>query len=140
MNNKQKGIIGEFAVAKFLASKNLPVFKEIGDNCKVDIISIINNKTIKIQVKTVSSNKNNSVSLSLKTSGPNYEYFYNEKDIDVFALYLLDEEEIAWITVKDIKLRERKGIVLRKINTKNNQIKNTNYIKDYSFDRFINNI
>ena len=63
---------------------------------------------------------------------------YNKNDIDYYFLYnsVLDEGYLA-----SIENTENKNIVIRtKLKTKNEQVRNINFSKDYLFENVINNI
>lgn len=121
MHSKIKGTIGELAVSKYLYELNLPVFLELGDTSKVDIITIVNDKPIRIQVKSFSS-KNNRVDIAFKKSGPNYSFKYKETDFDYIATYIPDKNIILWIPSN--LLQNKKSITIR--------FDKTNYSKKYN--------
>lgn len=136
MHNKQKGNIGEAATALFLLKKGYPVFTELGDLSRVDLLTIINDKCYKIQVKNAARETNNgSFTFSTFKSGPNYSYRYKKEDVDIFAVYISSIDELIFIGWNDLKgdtlnIRFKKSL--------NNQNKNINWYEDYKdFDRFI---
>ena len=96
LHSKTKGTIGELAVAKFLAESGLPVFVELGDTSKVDLITIVNDKPITIQVKSFKTN-DGIINFSFKKSGPNYRFNYKSSDFDYLALHAPDKDEILWL-------------------------------------------
>lgn len=135
-HNKQKGNIGEAATALFLLKQGYPVFRELGDLSKVDLLTIVNNKCYKIQVKNASRETNNgSFTFNLIKSGPNYSYRYNKEDVDIFAIYISSIDELIFIGWDDIKgdtlnIRFKKSL--------NNQSKNINWYEDYKdFNRLL---
>lgn len=128
---KIKGNIAETAVIHYLAKLGLPVFKEIGDSVGVDVITIVNKKPITIQVKYGELNNNNSVSLSLRKTGPNgYVYYYQQDDFNLFALYVANTEQIIWINTREA-LANKNSVQFRTENAKNNQQLRTKKITDY---------
>ena len=139
MHSKQKGNIGEAAVVLELVRKGLPVFKELGDLCKIDLITVINNKCVKIQVKNLSAtNNNNSIPFTTHKSGPNYRFTYTRSDVDVFAL-LLPNDKVIYINWND--LGDRDGMVFRISPPKNGQLKGVHLFENYlDFDRVISTL
>lgn len=101
MHSKIKGNIGETAVALNLMKKGYPVFRELGDNSKVDLIALVEDCPIKIQVKYLTA-KNGVVELECKKSGPNYSFVYTLSQVDVFAVYILDKDCIFYISSKEL--------------------------------------
>lgn len=88
----------------------------MGDLCKVDIITIVDYKCIKIQVKNLASiNSNNLIPFSIHKSGPNYEFTYTKKDVDVFAC-LLPNDKVIYVGWDDLK--GKNGFVFRINKTK----------------------
>lgn len=126
LHSKTKGVIGELSVAKYLAEKSIPVFTELGDNSKVDLIAIVDNKAILIQVKSIKS-KNGVVNLKFSKSGPNYKFKYKLTDFDYVALHIPDRDLILWL--KNTLMLEVETITIRLDDTKNKQ---TKYIRNYS--------
>jgi hypothetical protein len=137
MKSKMTGYAGEAAVVKYLLKKNYPVFKEFGDSSKIDLITIVNNRCYKIQVKTIEWLGNNgSLVFSTFKSGRN-SYFYTESDVDVFAVYNSEIDDVIFIGWNDLK--DKKNLTIRFKKSLNNQNKNINWYEDYKdFDRLIN--
>lgn len=100
VHRKDFGTIGELTVARHLLGQGYSVFSEYGDNSKVDLIALVDNVPIKIQVKSCNSSKGK-VSLFLKKNAKGYEYRYNTKDCDIFALYVYYLDRIAFISSKE---------------------------------------
>lgn len=92
LHKKQIGSIGEITIARDLMLQGYPVFFELGDLSRTDLIALIDGRAIKIQVKVRHPQRRNSdvVAMELKKSGPNYSYKYNANDVDIFALYVPD--------------------------------------------------
>jgi hypothetical protein len=137
MHSKQKGNIGEAATSLYLLKRGYPVFKELGDLSKVDLITIVNNRCYKIQVKNALRETNNgSFTFSICKSGPNYSYKYTKDDVDIFAVYISSIDEIIFLGWNDlngdtINIRFKKSL--------NNQNKNINWYENYKdFDRLTN--
>ncbi len=136
MKSKITGYAGEAAVAKQLLKKGYPVFKEFGDSSKLDLITIANNKCYKIQVKTIEwSGNNGSLIFSTFKSGRN-SYFYTKEDVDIFAVYNSEIDDVIFIGWNDLK--DKKNLTIRFKKSLNNQNKNINWYENYKdFDRFI---
>ncbi len=131
MHSKVKGNIGEAAVAYHLLKEGYEVFTELGDNSRVDLIVLVDNKPIKIQVKALSINANGSVYLKTYKSGPGYEFTYTTNDVDIFAVYCLDTEDIGFIKAETL-LKYKCGMKFRITESKNNQKQGIRYLSNYS--------
>ena len=129
MHSKQKGILGELKIAAHLAKLEIPVFSELGDLSRVDLIALINNKPIKIQVKACTS-EDNKVHVYSRKSGPNYKFNYSLKDVDIFAVYVLDKDICFFVKSSEI-VANKANVSFRLEATKNNQVRGVRYIEDY---------
>lgn len=89
MHTKQSGSLGELKVAADLIARGYAVFTELGDLSKVDLIVLVGNQPVKLQVKARTS-KHGRVEVSKRKSGPNYQFVYQEGEVDVFAIYVID--------------------------------------------------
>ena len=127
MHAKDKGEIGHLAVAKDLLLKGYSVFTELGDNSRVDLITLKENRLIKVQVKS-NIVKKGVVAIDPVKSGPNYSFRYTENDVDVFALYLLGRDKIAYVSSKEVL--NTNGFMLRVDCARNNQ-QNAKKFSDY---------
>jgi len=128
MHNKYKGNTGELKVAAYLASLGYSVFTELGDISKVDLILEKDCSLYKIQVKSLTS-KNGMISLDSRKCGLNYIHVYNELEVDIFAVYALDEDIIGFISSKEFLMQ--KTMNFRIVLAKNKQIKNIRMLSDY---------
>lgn len=108
MHSKEKGNLGELKVASDLVGRGYPVFRELGDNSKVDLIALVDDKCIKVQVKAINS-KNGTVSTDTRKSGPNYRFRYTEKQVDIFAIYVPNRDVIFYITSKEFLIAKGKS-------------------------------
>lgn len=116
MNKKGFGAMGEAAVTKYFLERNYNVFKEFGDNSRIDLIAEKDGKLVRVQVKTTQSEKG-VVKIDLQKSGPNgYKYQYTASDIDVFAIYVSDRDVTLFLPVSsssqrnhNIRFEETKG-------------------------------
>ena len=98
--NKQKGNIGELRAALDLARAGASIFKEIGESSRCDLIADIKGRLVKIQVKSVSIKDGVYIFASRKTT-TKYRYNYTSKDVDIFAIYCVDDDVVAWVVAKD---------------------------------------
>lgn len=130
MHSKQKGVIGVWAVGLDLVKKGYPVFVELSDLSKTDLIVLVDNKPIKIQVKCCSV-QNEVVNISTKKWGPGYNYNYTKDDFDIFAIYVTDLDLCCYIS-NAVLDSHRSCFSLRTSNAVNNQVNNTHPISDYT--------
>ena len=139
MNNKNIGDIGEVVVLSEFVKRGIPVFLPYGENTKVDLIAIFNEKPQRIQVKTCSVIQNNgsyTINLqnsSLRANGKIITSKCCEKDIDFFALYCLGRPEPLLFSVNE--LINKKNITIR---YDDKIFANSVYEKDYVFSKKIN--
>ncbi len=101
MHSKEKGNLGELRIAADLVSQGYPVFTELGDNSKVDLIALVGNKPIKLQVKALKE-VNGVVSLDTRKSGPSYSFRYSIEQIDIFAVYVYNRDVIFYISAEEL--------------------------------------
>lgn len=129
MHSKKKGNIGQFGVALAFAKLGYSVFSEEGDISKIDLIVEKNNKIHRIQCKAVTP-IDDKIIVSLKKSGPNYSFKYNENMFDYFAVYDLEDCAVYLVSSSVLK-NHNSSIILRKAKSKNNQIKNIHLAEDF---------
>jgi hypothetical protein len=130
----KRGTFGEISVIKDLTSKGYEVFSEVGSSSKIDLIIVDKNyKMHRIQVKTSYKVKNSAtLYLVKKCIVKKYNYTYSSDVIDIFALYVIDEDKILYISAKealDSGRKSRMNFYFGK--TKNNQTKKVNNAEDY---------
>ena len=138
MNTKAMGNIGE---AKFLCKcveLGIPIYVSFGDNERSDFIIDVNNKLLRIQVKTSGRSVNEgSVIFDLTSStihrknGVKHKYDINE--VDYFACYNLLTEELYLIKNQG----DMSAITVRWIPPKNGQ-KNYNKAEDLTIEKVLN--
>lgn len=132
MHTKQTGNVAELSVAAEIAKQGYPVFKEYGDLSRIDIITVIENKTYKIQVKHGISMPDvaGAVFFSLKKSGPNgYNFSYDKDVVDLFAVYIAEINKVCFIPWKTISSTHTVNI--RYLKSKNNQKSSVKWYEDY---------
>lgn len=131
LHSKAKGALGEMAVAKDLLAQGYQVFVELGDNSKVDLIVLGNDFIpVKIQVKSLFS-RNGTVVVNATKSGPGYQFRYQRHHVDVFAIYVIDKDLVAYVQA-DRLLQQRKSLTLRVDPSMNNQLRGISWLADYS--------
>jgi Holliday junction resolvase-like predicted endonuclease len=134
MDNLSIGKIGELRVSEYLIRNNFEVFFPIKDGGIVDLIATKDNKIIKIQVKTTSFKDKETAVLQLQkqrnhpTKGT-YYHIYTPDEIDFFALWIDDENKIAWINCNEAY--GQTIFTLRKSVPKNNQTKGINLLENF---------
>jgi hypothetical protein len=131
-NPNKKGTLGEIAVCKELLQLGYNVFVELGGHSKVDLIALDENyKTYKIQVKTVKSRDEVVQVYSIKNClNPKYNSTYTSKQVDIFAVYIIDTDSVFYVTTKEL-LTNSKSSKFRLSASKNGQNKNVRYVRDY---------
>lgn len=110
-HKKMTGACGEIYVAHDLLKQGYCVFKELGDNSHIDLIAIINKKTIRIQVKTTNVHQNPDLSkaigslvVHLQKTGPNgYKYEYAPNEVDVFAIYVENKNTVLYVSARQLE-------------------------------------
>jgi len=131
-NPNKKGTLGEIAVSKDLIQQGYDLFFEFGNHSKVDLVAIDENYNVyKIQIKAVNSVDDAVSVYSIKTClNPKYNSIYTIRQIDVFAVYVIDQDIVFYVSAKEI-LGNGKCSKFRLSASKNGQKKNVRYVKDY---------
>jgi hypothetical protein len=129
LHSKQLGAIGVLRVAAKLMSEGYSVFAELGDLSRVDLIVLMNHQPIKIQVKTRNL-KNGRITVDSRKSGPGYRYRYTLDDVDVFAIYIPQQELILFVSVAQI-LTAKSTFAIRVGKSRNNQERFVHGYQDY---------
>lgn len=130
MHSKTLGVLGESRVLHDLIRQEFPVFKEFGDNSKVDLIAIIDKRPVTIQVKCVTL-VSGAARLNRCKAGPNYRFKYTEEDCDVFAMYIYERDIIVYVTSKEL-CQYSTGMTFRIDPSKNGQDQNIRNLKGYT--------
>lgn len=129
MHSKRLGNLGELKVASYLAGLGFSVFAELGDISKKDLILEYNNRLLGIQVKAISK-VNGAYPFASKKSGPNYQFKYTAEDCDIFAIYCIEDDVIAWLTSEEAT-RDKRSFTFRVDTPKNQQVSGVAWLKDY---------
>lgn len=129
LHSKQLGAIGVLRVAAKLMSEGYSVFAELGDLSRVDLIVLVEHQPVKIQVKTRTL-KDGRITVDSRKSGPGYLYRYTLQDVDVFAIYVPQEQLILFVNVAQI-LNAKSTFAIRVGKSKNNQTRFVHGYQDY---------
>lgn len=131
-NPNKKGTLGEIAVCKDLIQRGYDLFFGIGNHSKVDLIVLDENYNIyKIQIKAVNSSDDAVSVYSIKSClNPKYNSTYTIHQVDVFAVYIIDEDIVFYVSAKEI-LENGKCSKFRLSASKNGQKKFVRYVSDY---------
>lgn len=130
MHSKMKGALGEAVVAADLIRQEYQVFSEMGDLSKIDLIAVDKGYNLhKIQVKSYTS-VNGKVEVFATKSGPNYQFRYEQHQVDVFAVYVLDKKLVLYIAAAEL-MQQNKSLTIRLEKTKSGQVKGTNSFEKY---------
>ena len=130
MHSKMKGALGQVAVAADLIRQGYFVFGELGDLSKIDLIAVGEDYNLhKLQVKAITS-LDGTVELLTTKSGPNYRFRYQKHHVDVFAVYVLDRNQVLYVSAQELLQRGR-SLTIRLDKTKNGQAKGVNSFEKY---------
>lgn len=97
MKSKAQGTVAQLKVAQELIRRGYSVFYEYGDSSRIDLIAVKGKRTIKLQIKSTHS-KNNVATLTLRKCGHQNSYVYKKSDVDYFGLYVIDKDDILFIS------------------------------------------
>ena len=140
MISKEKGNIGEAIVIAEFVKRGIQVSIPFGDCARYDLIAEFKGKLNRIQVKYCNQlRENNSIlcpCASSKNHTTNKQYSTYESDVDYFAFYLVPWDQVVLVPIEIIG--SKKSFNLRRDKPANGQ-SNYNDIKDFSFDKIINN-
>lgn len=136
MNTSQLGSLGEVKVMLELSKLGLPIFREISNTAKTDIITIIDGKCIKIQCKCINCERNGTITVPLVSTTSNE--VYTKKDFDILAIYIPFLEKVVYADWNDIGEKESICFRFKEGNGKQKNNKNSKLVDSYlDFKRFI---
>lgn len=132
MNSKRIGNVGEAYALARLVEMGIPVYQQFGDNEPADYIILIDNKALKVQVKSSDTYDGNKVVFDLTSSTAHRangdKHKYTIEEVDIFICYD--------IQTKDLFLVRNDGnmstITIRYTEPKNNQQQGINYSTNFS--------
>lgn len=91
LTTQQKGITTEMYVAAYLLSLGYNVSQPMCQDSRYDLIVDVNNKLLRLQVKTARASSHNSITFNCrsttKNSKTNKARSYGKNEIDYFATY-----------------------------------------------------
>ena len=99
----EKGYLGQLTVEKALIKNGWNLFKPVLENGKVDLIAEKDNRYIKIQIKTVQTERNSKLIPVRKISHNMGEYkikYYTKNDIDYFIGVDLETEDLYILPIE----------------------------------------
>lgn len=126
LTTQQKGITTEMYVAAYLLSLGYNVSQPLCQDSKYDLIVDVNNKLLRLQVKTARDTGNNSITFNCrsttKNSKTNKSRSYGEDEIDYFATYW--NNQVYLVPVEECSSEKRLHLDLPKQS-------NWSYIEDF---------
>ena len=137
-STKRLGLLGELKAQYDFVKAGWNVSVPLGDYCTYDLIAIKNDKSLRIQVKTIEKIKDGKMEFHIKSKNYYIDKFYTEKDADIFYLYCLENETAYLLPIKEAPTGGT--WYLRTEPTKNNQIKGINFDYNYIFDKKLKEI
>lgn len=136
-NTKQLGLLGELKAQYDFIKNGFEVSIPLGDYCAYDLIIRKNGITKRIQVKTCEHITDGKIDFKISSRNYYIDKSYTENEADYFYLYCLENEQSYLYPVKNCNVR---GIYLRIIPPKNNQVAGINFAKDFIFQDNINKL
>ena len=131
INSKKIGNIGEAQALAKLVNLGIPVYLQFGDNEAADYIIIVDNKPLKVQVKTSTRNDRDKVVFDLLSSTQirknGVKHIYTKQEVDLFICYDLINKKL--FTIKNTG--NLTSIIIRYEKPKNGQTKNIHFASDY---------
>ena len=132
-SNKNRGIVSELMVSAVLTKKGYQVLKPLDVTLPYDIVTILNNKFEKLQIKTGKYEHG-----VIKTRVQKRKYIanaqwelqpYSADEIDGFLVFCPELNKLFKVDVQ--KTSNKMDLYLRVDKTKNNQSKHVLWAKDY---------
>lgn len=131
VHSKILGTSGELRVAHELYKRGIPCFGEMGDTSRIDLIAEVAGRLVKIQVKAL-SRVDGAYELSNRKKAKGYEFLYASTDVDIFAVYCVDDDCVAWVRAVDfIQDGKRCTHRMRALPAKNGQARGVKLLSDY---------
>ncbi|OGH68253.1 MAG: hypothetical protein A3C15_03865 [Candidatus Magasanikbacteria bacterium RIFCSPHIGHO2_02_FULL_50_9b] len=128
MHKKEKGALGELAVATQLMRMGWRVLFPFGENCRYDLAIERNGIFKRVQVK-YSTPKNGTLRINCKSSNNWSVLAYTPDQIDFYAVYNPQSEKVYFISVRDAN---KSVVSLRVREPKNNQHTKIRFAKNYT--------
>lgn len=132
MNSKRIGNVGEAYALARLVEMGIPVYQQFGDNEPADYIILIDNKALKVQVKSSDTYDREKVIFDLTSSTLHrkngVKHKYTTDEVDVFICYDIQTKELFLVKNSG----DMSAITIRYTEPKNNQQQGINYSTDFS--------
>lgn len=138
MNTKQLGTIGELKAQYDFMKAGFDVSIPIGDYCAYDLITIKDDKILKIQVKSCEKIVNGKIKFDLTSRNYYIDKKYDIQDCDYFYFYCLENEQSY--LYKNTENNNSRAVYIRIEPTKNNQTKGINFAEDFNFNKVVNQL
>ena len=140
LNSHFKGRITELQVAEAFLSKGIQVSQPLVGDSRYDFIVDVNHQLLRIQVKTATLEENgNYIEIKTCSTHTNTQqtivHSYSKEDVDYFATYFNNECYLI-----PIEIVGNRTFRLRLKPTKNGQVKNINFAKDFTLNCFLSSI
>lgn len=100
--SKQIGGSGEFMVIHDLLKEGFDVFRDVTDSCGADLVIVRNCQCTRVQVKTLSTQKNGVVTVKLWKPQAKTWVPYDGTEFDVLALHVLDQGITLYFTLTEL--------------------------------------
>lgn len=132
MNSKRIGNVGEAYALARLVEMGIPVYQQFGDNEPADYIILIDDKALKVQVKSSDTYDGDKVVFDLtsstvhRTNGDKHKY--TTKEVDIFICYDIQTRELFLVRNSG----DMSSITIRYTEPKNNQQQGINYSINFS--------
>jgi hypothetical protein len=131
------GNIGELKVIEACLRQGIKVFTPFGDGNVVDMILLVNNRCVKVQVKSSQSNDDGVVVFNLRSAHSTHQqnpaHYYTKDEIDAFVLYSFAYDEVYIVPITE---SPRNAISIRHDNPKI-KLNTMNFAQDYLFEKKI---
>lgn len=138
-NSKRIGNIGEAKTLSKFVELQIPVCISFGDCERYDMVAEFNGKLNKIQCKTCLNMKDEDsfeiyiINRSTK-EGKDISRSYSKEDIDYFSIYNVEKDILLLYPNNEY---QSTAITFRINPSKNNQVKEINFVKDYLFENIV---
>lgn len=135
MHSKIKGGLGTVKVVEYFLRREISVFTEVFcDNSEIDLIVQVSGNLLTIQVRCTNS-ENGCASLSLRRITPGTRKSTSKTKrfsavIDIFALYVVDLDQLLFIKREEVE-RNKRSVSFRFKETKTRGKYSLRYAKDY---------
>ena len=125
---KKIGAFGELQVASQLIQAGYEVFRDMTDTSKIDLIVRVEDKLVRLQIKTCHLVAGGIAIKLYKKGRMGNKIEYTSQYIDVIAYYVYDADKIVYVASREIEDANVSSLSFRVNCARNNQKKpNTTY-------------